>query len=102
MFCGRRTNARISLIYERALGATYNDETSPFEELPGKYKSGTMPQRNIKVLATKLFQIKNNLSNDIMARLICKRNSAGCNLRSKTDFWTPRVKPVNCGLNALR
>ena len=34
MFCGRQTNARINHIHERALRAVYNDEISPFEELP--------------------------------------------------------------------
>ena len=31
----------------------------------------------VKILAAELFKIKNNLSKDIMAQLICKRNSVG-------------------------
>ena len=34
MLCGRQTNARINHIHERTLRAVYNDEISPFEELP--------------------------------------------------------------------
>ena len=77
MFCGRQTNARINHIHERALRAVYNDVISPFEELLGRYKSETIYRRNIKILSVELFKIKNGLSNDIMAQLICKRNSVG-------------------------
>ena len=102
MFCGKQTNARINHIHERALRAVYNDEISPFEELLGRDKSETIHRRNIKILAAELFKIKNGLSNDIMAQLICKRNSVGYSLRSQTDFSLPQVKSVNYGLKALR
>ena len=103
MFCGRQTNARINHIHERALRTVYNDEISPFEELLGRDdKSETIHRRNIKILAAELFKIKNGLSNDIMAQLICKRNSVGYSLRSQTDFSLPQVKSVNYGLKALR
>ena len=77
MFCGRQTNAPINHIHERALRAVYNDEISPFEEPLGRDKPETIHRRNIKILARELFKIKNGLSNDIMAQLICKRNSVG-------------------------
>ena len=102
MFCGRQTNARINHILERALRAVYNDEISPFEELLERYKSETIPRRNIKILAAELFKIKNGLSSDIMTQLICKRNRVGYSLRSQTDFSLPHVKSVNYGLKELR
>ena len=86
MFCGRQTNARINHIHERALRAVYNDEITPFEELLGRDKSETINRRNIKILAEELFKIENGFSNDIMAQLICKRNSVGYSLRSQTNF----------------
>ena len=89
MFCGRQTTARINHIHERALRAVYNDEISPFEELLGRDKSETIHRRNIKILATELFKIKNGLSNNIMTQLICKRNSVGYSLHSQTDFLLP-------------
>ena len=61
MFCGRKTNARINHIHDRALNVVYNDE-SPFEELLGRYKSETIYRRNIKILVAKLFKIKYGLS----------------------------------------
>ena len=102
MFCGRQTNARINHIHERVLRAIYNYEISPFEELLGRDKSETIHRRNIKILAAELFKIKNGLSNDIMAHLICKRNNVSYSLRSKPDFALPQVKSVNYGLKVLR
>ena len=61
-----------------------------------------MHLRKIKILAAELFGIKKQVSNDIMAQLICKRNSVGYKLRSQTDFLLPQVKTVNYGLKALQ
>ena len=60
----------------------------PVEELLGRDKSKTIHRRHIKILAVELFKIKNGLSNDIMAQLICKRDSVGSSLRpqTSTDF----------------
>ena len=102
MFCGRQINARINHIHERVLRVVYNDEVSLFEGLLGRDNSESIHRKNIKILAAELFKIKNGLSNDIMAQLICKRNSVGCSLRSQTNFSLPQVKYVNYGLKALR
>ena len=67
-----------------------------------KSKSETIHRRNIKILASELYKIKNGLSNDIMAQLICKRNSVGYSLRSQIDLSLPRGKSVNYGLKALQ
>ena len=101
-FYGRRTNARINHIHKRALRAVYNDEISPFVELLGRDKSETIHRGNIKILAAELFKIKNGLSNDIMAQLICKRDSVGYSLRSQIYFSLLRVKSANYDLKALR
>ena len=74
-----------------ALRVIYNDEISLSEELLGRGKSETMHQRTIKVLAAELFKIKNDRLIDIMAQLICKRNSVGKNLLSRTDLSLRQV-----------
>ena len=102
IFCGRQTNARINHIHKRALRAVYNDEVSPFEELRGRDKPETIHQGNIKIFAAELCKIKNGPSDDIMAQLICKRNSVCYSLCSETDFSLPQVKSMNCGLKALQ
>lgn len=98
MLCGRQTYVRINHSDERALRVVYNDEVNPFEELLEKDRSGTIHQRNVNIIAAKLFKIKNYLSNDIVAPLICKRNNVAYNLCSQTDFALPEVKSVNYGL----
>ena len=79
MFCGRQTNARINHVHERALRAVYNDEIIPFKELLGRDKSEIVHRRNTKI-AAELPKIKNDLSNDIMDQLNCKRNSVSYSL----------------------
>ena len=75
---------------------------SPFEELLGTDKSETIHRRNIKILVAVLFGIENGLLNNVMAQLICKRNSVGYSPRSQADFSLQQVKSVNYGLKALR
>ena len=101
IFCGRQTNARINHIHKRALRAVYNEVVSPFEELRGRDKPETIHQGNIKIFAAESFKIKNGLSDDIVAQLICKRNRVCYSLCSETDFSLPQVKSVNYGLKAL-
>ena len=62
MFCWGQTNAMINHIHERALRAVYNDEVIPFEELLRRDKLEIIHRRNIKILTTGLFKIKNDLS----------------------------------------
>ena len=102
VFSWRQINARINHIHESALRAVYNNEISLFEELLGRDKSKPIHQRNIEILAAELFEIKNVLSNDMMAQLICKGNSVGYSLCSQTNFLLPPVKSVNYGLKALQ
>lgn len=96
--CLRKTNARINHIHERTLRSVYNDVISPFEKLLGKDKSETIDEKNIKILSAELFKTKNNLLNDILTQLICKRNYVGYNLLSQTDFSLPLGKSVNYSL----
>ena len=87
----------------RLLRAVCNDEVNLLEELLERDKSKTIHQRNIiKILAAELFKIKNNLPNEIMAQLICNRNSIGYSLLSQTGFSLPQVIPVNYSLKALQ
>ena len=102
MFCWRQTNERIYHIHERTLRAVYNDELSSFAELLGRNKSETIHRRIITTLAAELFKIKNGHLNDITTQPICKRNSAGYNLHSQTDFLLLQVKSVNYNLKALQ
>ena len=50
MFHGRTLNNTITSIQERALGITYNDRKSIFEELERKGNTVSIHHRNLQVL----------------------------------------------------
>ena len=100
MFCSKKSNNRINQIHERALRLVYKDSTSTFEELLIKDDSVTIHQKNIRLLAVELYKIKNNLSTEIMNRLLEPRNIQ-YNLRTQTDFAINNVNTVNYGIKSL-
>ena len=63
MFHSRNTKNRVNKIHERALRLVYDD--SPylsFDELLIKDKSVSIHQRNLQLLATEIFKVKNGVS----------------------------------------
>ena len=74
---------------------------STFEELLEKDNSVTIHVRNLRILATELYNTKENLAVSIMHEIFELRNIQ-YNLRSQTDFQLGPVKTVSCGLRALR
>ena len=62
VFHSRKLNSRINKLHERALRMVYQDYVSSFTELLEKDKSTTIHNRNIQLLATELFKVKNELS----------------------------------------
>ena len=66
MFHSRNTKNRVNKIHDRALRLVYDD--SPylsFDELPIKGKSVSIHQRNLQLLATEIFKVKNRVSNGL-------------------------------------
>ena len=59
MFHSRQLNNKINSIHEKALRITFNDSKSTFEESLDKENSASIRHRNLQVLATKMFKIKN-------------------------------------------
>ena len=55
MFNSRQINHKINKLHERTLRIVYNDHFLSFEELLSKYKSVTVPQQNLQILATELY-----------------------------------------------
>ena len=66
MLHSRTLNNRINNIHERALRLTYKDNKSSFKQLLEKDHSVTVHQKNLQVLITEIFKVKNNLAPDIM------------------------------------
>ena len=69
MFHSRKINNRISNLRERALRVVYRDYNVTFSELLSKDKSVTIHQRNLQLLATKIFKTKNELNLKIMEEI---------------------------------
>ena len=64
MFSGRKSNARISHVHERALRIVYRNNSLYFDELLKIDRSYNIHHRNIQTSAIiALSKVKNNLSN---------------------------------------
>ena len=66
MLHSRTLNNRINNTHEKALRLTYEDNKSSFKQLLEKDHSVTVHQKNLQVLVTEIFKVKNNLASDIM------------------------------------
>ena len=102
MFCGRKTNASINHVHERALRIVYRNNSLCFDQLLQIDKSNNIHHKNIKTLTIELYKVKNNLSNQIMQVIFEKRQNVDCHLRFQTDFVLPGVNTTYFGLHSLR
>ena len=75
MLCGRKTNARIIHVHERALRVVYRNNSLPFDQLFRIDKSYDIQHKNIQTLAIELYKVNNNLSNQIMQEIFEKRQN---------------------------
>ena len=62
----RALNNKINRIHERALRLVYRDKKSTFEELLNKDISVKFHIKNLQVIVTEMFKVKNKLSPEIM------------------------------------
>ena len=62
IFYNRALNNRINKIHERVLRLVYQNKNLSFSELLELDNAVTIHQRNLQVLVTKIFKVKNNLS----------------------------------------
>ena len=63
----RTMNNRINKIYEKALRLVYKDETNlSLDDLLKKDKSVSIHQRNLQILATEIYKVRNDLGPEIM------------------------------------
>ena len=102
MFHSRELNNRINRIHERALRLVYQDNSLSFAELLEKDNSVTIHQRNLQVLATEIFKLKNGLAPEIMKEVFEIQNPA-YNFRSEaTHFKRENVKTTHYGIQSVR
>ena len=87
-------------LHERALRIVYRDYNATFSALLIKGKSVTIHQRNLQLLATKIFKTKNELNLEIMEEIFTFRN-VDYDLRNNTSLKIGNLKTVYCGTESL-
>ena len=93
VFHSRSLNNKINSLHERALRITYGDRSSSLENLLKKDNSVSTHHRNIQVLATKMFKVKNNIAPKILKELFATKMSS-YDLRNNDSFKRKRVNSV--------
>ena len=80
--CHSRTNnSQINRLHERCLRIIYIDKQSLFELLLEKDKYVSIHSRNLQILATEMYKIKNDLSPLIVIELFERRNEQHYDLK---------------------
>ena len=101
IFHSRKLNSRVNKFHERALRIVYQHYASSFTELLEKENSATILNRNIQLLATELFKVKNGLSPPFMNEMFVENAQHSYDLRKKTEFTRNNVKMVYNGTETL-
>ena len=91
MFHCRKINNRINSLHERALRVVYRYYNATFSEVFSTHKSVTIYQRNLQLLATEIFETKNELNPTIMEKLFTIKN-VDYNLRNNTSLKIGSLK----------
>ena len=100
MFHSRTVNNKINSIHERASRITYNDRKSSFEELLRKDNTVSIHHRNLQLLATEIFKIKNNMAPEILSEIFQNRISS-YNLQKNSSFYVRKIHSVYHGTELL-
>ena len=102
MFHNRALNHRINEIHEWALRLVYQNKNLPFSELLELGNAVTIHQRNLQVLATETFKVKNNLSPEIMKQVLDFQEPY-YNLHSETiQFRRENIKTTKYGIQSVK
>ena len=100
MFHTRIINNKINCLHERCFRLIYGDKQSSFEQLLEQDKSVMIHTRNLKILATKMFKIYQNISPPIFSEIFHRRD-INYNLRINSDFLMPNVRSVFHGSESI-
>ena len=101
MFCSRTLNARINKLQERSLRILYKDDVSTFEELLDQDGSITVHDQNIKLLATEMFKVKNDIKPNVLGEFITNREMR-YNTRNPSDFLRDKANTTTYGIESIR
>ena len=97
----RNLNNKINRIHEQALRLVYQNNLS-FSELLDLDNSVTVHQKNLQVLVTEIYKVKNRIAPEIM-RDIFELQNPSYNLRSSCNqLRRENLKTVHYGLQSVR
>ena len=100
MFHSRNLNNKINRIHERALRLVYHNNLS-FSELLDLDNSVTVHQKNLQVLVTEIYKVKNGIAPEIMKDIFELQNPL-YNLRTSCNqFRRKNNKTVYYGLQSV-
>ena len=86
MFHSRKLNSRVNKIHERGLRIVYQNYASLFTELLKQDNSITIHNRNIQLLATELFKVKNGFSPPFMNKIFVENAQHYYDFRKKLNL----------------
>ena len=86
----RASNSKINRLHKCCVQIIYSDKQSLFETLLEKYGSFSIHNRNLQILATEMYKIKNDLS--IVTELFEQRNEQHYDLRKNSQFTIPPIR----------
>ena len=87
----RANNGKINRTHERCLRIIYSDKKSSFETLLEKNGSVSVHNRNLQILPTEMYKIKNDLSPLIVTELFEQRNEQHYDYRKNSQFTIPPI-----------
>ena len=94
-------NNKINRIHEQALRLVYQNNLS-LSELLDLDNSVTVYQKNLQVLVTEIYKVKNGIAPEIMKDIFELQNP-WYNLRwSCNQFWRENIKTIHYGLQSAR
>ena len=97
--CSRGNRVKRSSLGRKSR-CVYNDFTSSFEQLLEKDNSHTVHNKNLQVLATELYKVKNNLSPEFL-KSIFERNTNTKITRNNAEFKSRKIHSVFNGSESL-
>ena len=95
-FHSRKLNNRINNIHERDLRIVFRDYESSFQQFLKQNKSVCIHQRNLQLLATKIFKTKNGL-NPVIMEDVFKFKNLTHNFRNTETLNRSNVNSVKYG-----
>ena len=94
MYDSLTDNGKIDRLHELCFRIIYSDKLSSFETLSQKDDSVSILSRNLQILATGMYKLKNGLSYLIVTELFEKRNEQHYDLRKNSQFTIPPIRTV--------